>query len=101
MKKVFSGTVTSYTQQLNVEHQIKRDLPATLSLAIGAGHHLAASSAMVFGVLERDAGGRAARTAALTVLSLIGVSTPVFFLGALLSSTTSASRPASSRTAAT
>ena len=37
MKNVFTGKVTSYTQQVNVEQQIRQGLPATLSLAIGAG----------------------------------------------------------------
>ena len=37
MKKIFTGTVVSYSQQINVVDEIKRDLPATLSLAIGAG----------------------------------------------------------------
>ena len=37
MKKIFTGKVVSYTQQINVVDEIKRDLPATLSLAIGAG----------------------------------------------------------------
>ena len=37
MKLIFTGKVISYTQQVNVVDEIKRDLPATLSLAIGAG----------------------------------------------------------------
>src|SRR5436190_20064649 len=37
MKKIFTGSVVSYAQQINVEDEIKRDLPPTLSLAIGAG----------------------------------------------------------------
>ena len=37
MKNVFTGNVISYTQQVNVEDQIAHGLPATLSLAIGAG----------------------------------------------------------------
>src|SRR2546423_15721104 len=36
MGKVLDGSVLSYSQQLNVEDEIKRHLPATLSLAIGA-----------------------------------------------------------------
>src|SRR3954451_11359977 len=37
MGKVFSGQVVSYTQQINVLEEIRRDLPATISLAVGAG----------------------------------------------------------------
>ena len=37
MDKIFTGKVVSYTQQVNVLGEIGRDLPATLSLAIGAG----------------------------------------------------------------
>ena len=35
MGKIFSGTVISYTQQINVLDEIKKDLPATVSLALG------------------------------------------------------------------
>src|SRR3954468_11465906 len=37
MEKVLTGKVVSYTQQINVLDEIKRSLPATISLAIGAG----------------------------------------------------------------
>jgi len=83
MEKVFDGTVISYTQQLNVEHQILIDLPPTLSLAIGAGI-IWFFFGVLFGVLAAVRAGRLLDRA-LTVLSLIGVSTPVFFLGAMLS----------------
>jgi peptide/nickel transport system permease protein len=83
MEKIFDGTVISYTQQLNVEQQIVDDLPPTLSLAIGAGI-IWFFWGVVFGVLAAVRSGRWLDRA-LTVLSLIGVSTPVFFLGALLS----------------
>jgi peptide/nickel transport system permease protein len=83
MEKIFTGTVISYTQQLNVEQQIVQDLPPTLSLAIGAGI-IWFVFGVVFGVLAAVRAGRLLDRA-LTVLSLIGVSTPVFFLGAMLS----------------
>ena len=63
--------------------EIKRDLPATLSLAIGAG-------VIWLGLrdrlrpAERDRRPGSFLDRALTVLSLIGVSTPVFFLGAMM-----------------
>src|SRR5512132_1518893 len=36
MDKVLTGKVISYTQQLNVLDEIKRGLPVTISLAVGA-----------------------------------------------------------------
>jgi peptide/nickel transport system permease protein len=83
MEKIFSGTVVSYTQGINVDQQILSDLPPTLSLAIGAGI-IWFFFGVVFGVLAAVRAGRLLDRA-LTVLSLIGVSTPVFFLGAMLS----------------
>jgi peptide/nickel transport system permease protein len=82
MGKVFSGTVVSYQQQINVEDEIKRDLPATLSLAIGAGV-IWLGFGILFGVISAVKAGKFTDTS-LTVLSLIGVSTPVFLLGALV-----------------
>jgi peptide/nickel transport system permease protein len=82
MDKIFTGKVVSYTQQVNVLSEIKRDLPATLSLAIGAGI-IWFSLGIVFGVVSAlTAGGFLDR--ALTVLALVGVSTPVFFIGAMM-----------------
>jgi peptide/nickel transport system permease protein len=82
MEKIFTGQVVSYTQQVNVLDEIWRDLPATLSLAIGAGI-IWLSTGILFGLLSAIRAGRFLDRF-LTVLSLIGVSTPVFFLGAML-----------------
>jgi peptide/nickel transport system permease protein len=82
MQRIFSGKVVSYTQQVNVLQQIKQDLPATLSLAIGAGI-IWFTIGVVFGVLSAVKAGRFLDRF-LTVLALIGVSTPVFFIGALM-----------------
>jgi peptide/nickel transport system permease protein len=82
MRKVFTGDVISYTQQVNVEDEIRRDLPATLSLAIGAGI-IWLLLGIVFGLFSAMRAGRFTDRA-LTVLSLIGVSTPVFLIGAVL-----------------
>jgi peptide/nickel transport system permease protein len=81
MKLIFSGKVVSYTQQVNVVDQIKQDLPATLSLSIGAAL-IWLGLGIVVGVISAvTAGGFADRF--VTVLALIGVSTPVFFIGAV------------------
>jgi peptide/nickel transport system permease protein len=82
MKKIFTGTVVSYSQQINVVDEVWRDLPATLSLAIGAGVTWLAFG-ILFGVISAVKAGKFTDTS-LTVLSLIGVSTPVFLLGALV-----------------
>ncbi|HEY4278867.1 MAG TPA: ABC transporter permease [Conexibacter sp.] len=81
MGKIFSGSVISYTQQLNVLTQIKEALPATLSLSIGAGI-IWLFFGIVFGLFSAMKAGRFTDRA-LTVLALIGVSTPVFLLGAV------------------
>jgi peptide/nickel transport system permease protein len=82
MGKIADGSVVSYTQQINVMSQIKAGLPATLSLAIGAGI-IWFSLGVLFGFLSAMRAGRLLDRG-LTVLALIGVSTPVFFLGALM-----------------
>ncbi len=82
MEKIFTGTVVSYTQGINVDSQIVSDLQPTMSLAIGAGI-IWFCFGVLFGVLAAVRSGRLLDRA-LTVLSLIGVSTPVFFLGAML-----------------
>ena len=82
MKKIFGGTLVSYQSQDNVLDRIKRGLPATFSLAIGAAV-IWMGFALVFGYLSATrAGGFTDR--ALTIVSLAGISMPVFWLGALL-----------------
>jgi peptide/nickel transport system permease protein len=82
MKLVFTGQVISYTQQVNVLDQIKLGLPATLSLSIGAAL-IWLFLGIVVGVISAVTAGRFTDRF-VTVLALIGVSTPVFFIGALL-----------------
>jgi peptide/nickel transport system permease protein len=82
MKKVFSGDLISYNSQLNVDEQIIKGIPATFSLAIGA-----AVIWMAFGIIlgylsAVNAGGLLDR--ALTVVAVIGISIPVFWLAAIL-----------------
>jgi peptide/nickel transport system permease protein len=82
MKLIFQGDVVSYTQQLNVVDEIKRDAPRTISLVVGAGV-IWLFFGIVFGLLSAITAGRLLDRA-LTVLSLVGVSTPVFFVGAVM-----------------
>ncbi len=82
MGKILSGTVVSYTQGVNVMDSIRQGLPATLSLAIGAGI-IWLTLGILFGVITAIRAGRFADRG-LTVLSFIGVSSPPFFLGALV-----------------
>jgi peptide/nickel transport system permease protein len=82
MKNVFSGDVISYTQQVNVDQEIVQDLPPTLSLAIGAGIIWLCLGVALGLLTAARAGGLLDR--GLTALALVGVSTPVFLLGAVL-----------------
>jgi peptide/nickel transport system permease protein len=82
MKKIFTGELTSYASAQNVVEQIWEGLPATLSLCIGAGV-LWMSLAIVFGYLSAVHAGKFTDRA-LTILSLVGISMPVFWLAAIL-----------------
>jgi peptide/nickel transport system permease protein len=82
MRNIFTGKVMSYTQEVNVDQQIEQDLPPTLSLAIGAGVIWLALG-VALGLLSAvKAGGLVDR--GLTVLALVGISTPVFLIGAVM-----------------
>jgi peptide/nickel transport system permease protein len=82
MKKIFTGELTSYASARNVVEQIWEGLPATLSLCIGAGV-LWMSVAIVFGYLSAVHAGKFTDRA-LTILALVGISMPVFWLAAIL-----------------
>jgi peptide/nickel transport system permease protein len=82
MKSLFSGSLVSYSSQLNVVDQIKQGIPATFSLCIGA-----AIIWLFFGILVGlisavTAGQLSDRV--ITVLALIGISMPVFWLGLIV-----------------
>ena len=81
MKKVFTGDLISYTTQQDVIAEIKRGLPATLSLAIGAAIIWLFFGVLV-GVISAITAGRWSDRA-ITVLALVGISMPVFWLGIL------------------
>ncbi len=82
MEKMLDGSVVSYSQQINVEQQIVRDLPPTISLALGAGV-LWLVFGVLLGLLAAVHAGRWLDRL-LSVLALTGVSMPVFFLGAIM-----------------
>jgi peptide/nickel transport system permease protein len=82
MGNIFSGHAYSYQSSFNVLTEIKAGFPATLSLALGAGIIWLLSS-IVVGTLAAIKAGRYADRV-LTVLSMVGVSMPPFFLGAVL-----------------
>ena len=82
MKNIFTGQAYSYTQGFNVIDEIKAGLPATLSLALGAGFFWLIASIVVGTLAAIRAGKYTDRV--LTVLAMVGVSFPPFFLGAVL-----------------
>jgi peptide/nickel transport system permease protein len=82
MKNIFTGQAYSYTQGFNVLDEIKAGLPATLSLALGAGILWLLASIAVGTLAAVKAGRYTDRV--LTVVSMAGVSFPPFFLGLML-----------------
>ena len=82
MKKVFNGDLISYTTQLPVMEEIWKGLPRTLSLAIGAAL-LWMFVAICFGLYSAKKAGQFADRF-LTIIALIGISMPVFWIGALM-----------------
>ncbi len=81
MKKVFSGDLISYFGRENVDERIVEGIPATFSLCFGA-----AVIWMFFGILfgylsAVRAGGWLDK--ALTVIAVVGISMPVFWLAAI------------------
>lgn len=82
MEKVFTGSLVSYSTQSNVKDQIVAGIPATFSLAIGAAL-LWMSVAVVIGLFTAVRAGKFSDRF-LTVLALIGISMPVFWIGALM-----------------
>jgi peptide/nickel transport system permease protein len=82
MGKIFSGDLVSYTTREDVDTRIAEGIPATFSLCIGA-----AAIWLFFGILfgylsAVRAGGWLDRT--LTVVAVMGISIPVFWLAAIL-----------------
>jgi peptide/nickel transport system permease protein len=89
MKKLFTGDMVSYFTQLSVTEEIKKGIPRTLSLAIGAAI-IWMAFAIGLGVYSAMRAGQFSDRL-LTVLALIGISMPVFWIGAMSYRTSSGS----------
>ena len=83
MQKVFTGDLVSYHNGVNVGEEIRRGIPRTFFLAIGAAL-LWMAVAVALGLYSAIRAGRFSDRF-LTVLALIGISMPVFWIGALMS----------------
>jgi peptide/nickel transport system permease protein len=81
MEKIFTGDLISYESQLNVDEQIAKGIPATFSLCIGASV-LWMTFGILFGYLSATRAGRLTDRL-LTILALIGISMPVFWLSSI------------------
>jgi peptide/nickel transport system permease protein len=82
MEKIFTGDLVSYSTQVDVDREIIQDIPRTFSLAIGAAIMWMAF-AVAIGLYTAVKAGRFSDRF-LTVLALIGISMPVFWIGALM-----------------
>ncbi|HEV7459639.1 MAG TPA: ABC transporter permease [Solirubrobacteraceae bacterium] len=82
MENTADGSLISYTNQTNVRDEIVRGIPATVSLVLGAAV-IWTFFGVLFGILSAVYAGRWPDRV-LTVLSMIGISLPVFWVGALL-----------------
>jgi peptide/nickel transport system permease protein len=82
MGNIFDGSAYSYSSGFNVLTEIRAGFPATASLALGAGFIWLFAS-IVVGTLAAIKAGRYTDRI-LTVLAMLGVSFPPFFLGAVL-----------------
>jgi peptide/nickel transport system permease protein len=82
MKLIFTGKVQSYNAHINVDKRILEGIPATASLCIGAAV-IWLTFGFIFGYFSAiRAGGYTDK--ALTVLALVGISMPVFWLASLM-----------------
>jgi peptide/nickel transport system permease protein len=80
MERAFiSGDLISYSTRANVLDDIRRRLPVTVSLAVGAAL-IWLSFGLLFGYLAAVHAGRALDRA-LAIFALVGISIPAFWLG--------------------
>jgi peptide/nickel transport system permease protein len=82
MEKIFNGDLVSYSTQQNVIDEIKQAIPRTFCLAIGAALMWMFFS-IILGLYTAVRAGRISDRL-ITVLALVGISMPVFWVGALM-----------------
>jgi peptide/nickel transport system permease protein len=82
MEKTFNGSLESYSNRVNVREELIRGIPATASLVIG-GAIIWLFFGVLFGVISAVFAGRYPDRV-ITILGLIGISLPVFWVGAML-----------------
>jgi peptide/nickel transport system permease protein len=82
MEKVFNGDLISYSTQQNVIDEIKDRAPRTFALAIGAAILWMVVS-VALGLFNAVHAGQFSDRF-LTMLALVGISMPVFWVGALM-----------------
>ena len=82
MKQTFGGDLVSYSTQQNVTEEIRDRAPRTFALAIGAAILWMVVS-VALGLFTAVRAGRFSDRF-VTVLALIGISMPVFWVGALM-----------------
>jgi peptide/nickel transport system permease protein len=82
MKKAFTNKLISQTNQTSVDTQIWQGIPATFSLSIGAAI-IWLFFGLLVGIISAVTAGRLSDRL-ITLLALIGISMPVFWLGLLV-----------------
>jgi peptide/nickel transport system permease protein len=82
MGQIFSGDLVSYSTQQNVIDELKSRAPRTFALAIGAAILWMVVS-VALGLFTAVRAGKFSDRF-LTVLALVGISMPVFWIGALM-----------------
>jgi len=82
MKQAFNGELQSYSNGVNVREELIRGLPRTASLVIGAAV-IWVFFGVLFGVISAMFAGRLPDRL-LTILGIVGISLPVFWVAALL-----------------
>ena len=83
MEQVFTGELISYEQRIDVVDQIIDGAPRTFALAIGAAI-IWLVLGVALGLFSAVKAGRISDRV-LTILAIIGISMPVFWVGALMS----------------
>ena len=82
MEQTINGELISYSNRVNVREELVRGIPATASLVIGAAV-IWLFFGILFGVISALYAGRFPDRI-ITVLAMVGISLPVFWVGALL-----------------